>query len=69
MLRGRVQTQQELIATEVARLQRITATLGQLAASEGNDVRHDVVLKRSEPLSLLGLRRRVLSQARSVLSP
>jgi DNA-binding transcriptional MerR regulator/effector-binding domain-containing protein len=62
MLRARVQAQRQLIATEEARLQRITARLGQLAALEGNESRHDVVLKRSEPLSLLGLRRRVLGQ-------
>jgi DNA-binding transcriptional MerR regulator len=62
MLRARVEAQRQLIATEEARLQRITARLGQLAASEGSDVRHDVVLKRSEPLSLLGLRRRVSGQ-------
>jgi DNA-binding transcriptional MerR regulator/effector-binding domain-containing protein len=62
LLHARVQAQRELIATEVARLQRITARLGQLVASEGNDVRHDVVLKRSEPLNLLGVRGRVLGQ-------
>jgi effector-binding domain-containing protein len=62
MLRARVQAQRELIATEEARLQRITAQLGQLTDSEGIDERHDVVLKRSESLSLLGLRRRVSGQ-------
>jgi effector-binding domain-containing protein/DNA-binding transcriptional MerR regulator len=62
LLRVRVEAQRQLIITEEARLQRITAWLSQLAASEGNDVRHDVVLKRSEPLSLLGRRRRVLGQ-------
>jgi DNA-binding transcriptional MerR regulator len=62
MLRARVQAQRQLIANEEARLQRITARLGQLAALEGDDSRHDVVLKRSEPLSLLGLRRRVVGQ-------
>jgi DNA-binding transcriptional MerR regulator/effector-binding domain-containing protein len=62
MLRVRVQSQRQLIATEEARLQRITARLGQLAAVEGDDSRHDVVLKRSEHLSLLGLRCRVLGQ-------
>jgi DNA-binding transcriptional MerR regulator len=62
MLLARVQAQRRLIATEEARLQRITARLGQLAASERNDVRQDVVLKRSESLNLLGLRRRVSGQ-------
>jgi DNA-binding transcriptional MerR regulator len=62
MLRARVQAQRQFIASEEARLQRITARLGQLAAAEGGDMRHDVVLKRSEPLSLLGLRRRVSGQ-------
>ena len=62
LLRVRVEAQRQLIVTEEARLQRITAHLSQLAASEGNDVRYDVVLKRSESLSLLGLRRRVLGQ-------
>src|SRR5215469_15710496 len=65
MLRARVQAQRQLIASEEARLQRITARLGQLEASqgsEGNDSRQDVVLKRSEPLRLLGLRRTVCGQ-------
>ena len=62
MLRARVRAQRQLIAAEEARLQRISARLGQLAASEGNDSRHDVVLKRSEPLYLLGQRRRVSGQ-------
>jgi DNA-binding transcriptional MerR regulator/effector-binding domain-containing protein len=62
MLRARVQAQRQLISTEEARLQRITARLGQLAALQGRDSRHDVVLKRSEPLSLLGMRRRVRGQ-------
>jgi DNA-binding transcriptional MerR regulator len=62
MLRARVEAQRQLIASEEARLQRITARIAQLAASEGNDTRHDVVLKRSEPLCLLGLRRRVSGQ-------
>jgi DNA-binding transcriptional MerR regulator/effector-binding domain-containing protein len=62
MLRARVQAQRQLIATEEARLQRITARLGQLAALKEDDSRHDVVLKRSEPLSLLGMRRRVHGQ-------
>jgi hypothetical protein len=43
----------QLIATEEARLQRFTARLGQLAALERDDSRHDMVLKRSEPLSPL----------------
>jgi DNA-binding transcriptional MerR regulator/effector-binding domain-containing protein len=62
MLRARVQAQRQLIASEEARLQRITARLGQLEALKGDDSRHDVVLKRSEPLSLLGMRRRVHGQ-------
>ena len=65
MLRARVQAQRQLIASEEARLQRITARLGQLEASEGsrgNDSRQDVVLKRSEPLRLLGMRRTVSGQ-------
>jgi DNA-binding transcriptional MerR regulator len=62
MLRVRVQAQRQLIATEEARLQRIIARLGQLAASEGDAALHDVVLKRSEALCLLGLRRRVSGQ-------
>jgi DNA-binding transcriptional MerR regulator len=53
MLRARVQAQRELIATEEARLQRITARLSQLAPLKRDDLRHDVVLKRSEPLNLL----------------
>jgi DNA-binding transcriptional MerR regulator/effector-binding domain-containing protein len=62
MLRARVEAQREMIAAEEARLQRITARLDQLAASEANDARRDVALKRSEPMSLLGLRRRVSGQ-------
>jgi DNA-binding transcriptional MerR regulator len=62
MLRARVQAQRQLVATEAARLQRITARLGQLAATPGEDARHDVVLKRSEARSLLGLRRHVAGQ-------
>jgi DNA-binding transcriptional MerR regulator len=62
MLRARVQAQRELIATEEARLQRITARLSQLATLKRDDLGHDVVLKRSEPLNLLGLRRRVSGQ-------
>jgi DNA-binding transcriptional MerR regulator/effector-binding domain-containing protein len=62
MLRVRVEAQREHIATEEARLQRITARLSQLAASEGDDPQHDVMLKRSESLTLLGLRNRVLGQ-------
>src|SRR5262249_8419788 len=54
--------QREHIATEEARLQRITARLAQLVAATNNDRQNDVVLKRSEPLTLLGLRRRVLGQ-------
>src|SRR5215469_7261844 len=62
MLCARVQAQRQLITSEEARLQRITARIAQLAASEGsrgNDSGQDVVLKRSEPLRLLGMRRTV----------
>jgi DNA-binding transcriptional MerR regulator len=62
MLCARVQAQRQLIATEESRLQRITARLSQFAASAGTDLQHDVILKRSEPMSLLGLRRRVSGQ-------
>lgn len=62
MLRERVRAQRQFIATEEARLLRITARLSQLTAPAGNDVRHDVTLKRSDPVRLLGLRRRVAGQ-------
>jgi DNA-binding transcriptional MerR regulator/effector-binding domain-containing protein len=62
MLRVRVDAQRQLIATEEARLRRSSARLGQLASVKGNEAQRDVALKRSEPLSLLGLRRRVLGQ-------
>ena len=62
MLRARVQAQRQLIATEKARLQRITARLDQLTAEQGDDAQRDVILKRSEAQNLLGLRRRVIGQ-------
>jgi DNA-binding transcriptional MerR regulator len=62
MLRARAEAQRGVIATEEARLQRITARLAQLAAANSTDWQNDVVLKRSEPLTLLGLRSRVLGQ-------
>lgn len=62
MLRARVQAQRQLIATEKARLQRITARLDQLTAAQSDDTQRDVVLKRSEAQHLLGMRRRVVGQ-------
>lgn len=61
MLRARALAQRALIATEEARLQRITARLDQLADAEGGGA-PDVTLKRSEALRLLGVRRRVQGQ-------
>ena len=62
MLRAREQAQRQLIASERARLRRITARLDQLTAAEDDSAGRDVVLKRSEELSLLGLRRRISGQ-------
>jgi DNA-binding transcriptional MerR regulator len=59
MLRQRIVEQQQLIAEEQARLHRITARLQQLERVDAPDSAFDVMLKRAEPLTLLGQRQTV----------
>ncbi|HTK11180.1 MAG TPA: MerR family transcriptional regulator [Ktedonobacteraceae bacterium] len=55
LLQQRLVAQQQLIAEEQARLQRMMARAKQLADAENLPL-YDVALKRTEPLTLLGLR-------------
>jgi DNA-binding transcriptional MerR regulator len=55
LLNQRVAAQQQVVAEEQARLQRLLARVKQLSTAE--HIRpYDVVLKRTEPLTLVGLR-------------
>ncbi|GHO49404.1 MerR family transcriptional regulator [Ktedonospora formicarum] len=60
LLQQRLVAQQQIVATEQARLQRLHARVEQLASAE-NVPRYDVALKRSEPLTLIGERQSVAS--------
>jgi DNA-binding transcriptional MerR regulator len=55
LLNERVTAQQRIVAEEQARLQRLIARVKQLASAEHLPL-YDVALKRTEPLTLLGLR-------------
>jgi DNA-binding transcriptional MerR regulator len=56
LLGQRVAAQQQVVADEQARLQRLQARVAQIASLERGRL-YDVVLKRTEPLTLVGLRR------------
>jgi DNA-binding transcriptional MerR regulator len=56
LLRQRVIAQQEIVTEEQSRLQRLLGRVEQLAGTELVPL-YDVALKRSEPLTLVGLRR------------
>lgn len=55
LLRERITAQADLVATEQARLQRMTARLQQVVATNTDEV-FDVALKRTEPITLVGKR-------------
>lgn len=55
LLRQRVTTQQQIVAEEQSRLQRLLGRVEQLAGT-AHVLPYDVALKRSEPLTLVGLR-------------
>ena len=55
LLRERIATQKDLVATEQARLQRMAARLQQVIATK-EDMVFDVALKRTEPITLVGKR-------------
>lgn len=55
LLRQRVTVQQQVVADEQARLQRLLGRVEQLASTERVPL-YDVALKRTEPLTLVGLR-------------
>lgn len=56
----RLAAQQQVVAEEQARLQRITARVQQLESAE-TGATFAIALKQSEPLTLLGLRHRIAS--------
>lgn len=60
MLRQRMVAQEQHVAEEQARLQRMVARLQQLCASDATAM-YDVALKRSEPMTLIGKRQYVAS--------
>jgi DNA-binding transcriptional MerR regulator len=60
LLNQRVAAQQVLVAQEQARLQRLVARVKQLASTREVPL-YDVALKRTEPLTLVGLREDVAS--------
>lgn len=60
VLRQKVIAQQQLVAEEQARLQRLLGRLEQLDDA-ARAPRYDIAIKRSEPLTLLGMRRCVAS--------
>lgn len=62
LLRQRIAAQQQLVVEEQARLQRMLARVKQLADTE-HVPPYDVALKRTEPLTLIGLRRCVATTA------
>jgi DNA-binding transcriptional MerR regulator len=55
LLRERIAAQEDFVATEQARLQRMTARLQQVIATN-EDAVFDVALKRTEPITLVGKR-------------
>jgi DNA-binding transcriptional MerR regulator len=60
LLRARIAEQNDLVATEQARLRRMTARLQQVMATNEDEV-FDVALKRTEPITLVGKRSCVAS--------
>jgi DNA-binding transcriptional MerR regulator len=60
LLHERVAAQQQVIADEQARLQRLIGRIELLSANEPAP-KYDVAVKRTEPLTLVGLRRRLAS--------
>jgi DNA-binding transcriptional MerR regulator len=56
LLTQRVTEQEQIVADEQARLQRLLARLRQLASTE-NVPMYDVALKRTEPFTLIGMRK------------
>lgn len=61
LLNQRVADQQQVISEEQARLQRLIARIKLLASTE-HTPHYDVVLKRTEPLTLIGLRQCIPSR-------
>jgi DNA-binding transcriptional MerR regulator len=60
LLRERITAQDDLVATEQARLRRMTARLQQIVATNADEV-FDIALKRTEPITLVGKRGYVAS--------
>jgi DNA-binding transcriptional MerR regulator len=61
LLNQRILAQQEVVAEEQARLQRLNARLKLLSSAE-HSPHYDVALKRTEPLTLVGLRQCIASR-------
>ncbi|GCE29869.1 MerR family transcriptional regulator [Dictyobacter alpinus] len=61
LLAQRVEVQKQVVLEEQARLQRLLARVEQLASVEHAGQHYDVVLKQSEPLTLVGLRQSVVT--------
>lgn len=61
LLHQRVAAQQKVVADEQARLQRLIARI-KLLSSSGETPHYDVVLKQTQPLTLIGLRETLTSR-------